>query len=158
MDLSHFTDEPLGVLYSVKQIFRDYRSEFDKPKGLWISVDGNDDWASWCRAENYPLRSRRYKIILTPEAKVLVLKTAEEIFEFTEHYGRHVYDRWHRQYIAWEVVAEEYQGIIIAPYQWRCRMQDETLWYYGWDCASGCIWNPDVITEVKEVLDLKQTG
>ena len=39
-------------------------------------------------------------------------------------------------------VMDEYDGIIIAPYQYSCRlMNSSTAWYYGWDCASGCIWN-----------------
>lgn len=49
----------------------------------------------------------------------------------------------------WLKVKQKYQGIIIAPYQWKCRMAQETKWYYGWDCASGCIWDLDCIDEFK---------
>ena len=25
----------------------------------------------------------------------------------------------------------------------------ELFWYYGWDCASGCIWDPAAVAEIK---------
>ncbi len=49
--------------------------------------------------------------------------------------------------LEWDKVKDKYQGIIIAPYQWECRLALETCWYYGWDCASGCIWDLDCIKE-----------
>ena len=45
-------------------------------------------------------------------------------------------------------------GIIIAPYQWYCRMTVD--WYYTWDCASGCIWNLDAIESVNAVTAVTQ--
>jgi len=52
--------------------------------------------------------------------------------------------------INWPAVAEKYDGIIIAPYIWQRRLSDnpDHFWYYGWDCASGCIWNTEVIEEI----------
>ena len=41
--------------------------------------------------------------------------------------------------IDWKKVASKYDGIEIVPYQPKARMN--LLWYYGWDIASGCIWN-----------------
>jgi hypothetical protein len=48
--------------------------------------------------------------------------------------------------IDWQRVAEQHQGIIITPYQWECRYSID--WYYIWDCASGCIWDPDAIESI----------
>lgn len=53
--------------------------------------------------------------------------------------------------IDWKKVTEEYQGIIISPYIWQRRLAPHTMWYYGWDVASGCIWDTDAIEEVKLV-------
>lgn len=50
--------------------------------------------------------------------------------------------------VNWPLIATRWDGIIIAPYQWSCRYDDRTFWYYGWDCASGCIWNLHAITDV----------
>lgn len=50
-------------------------------------------------------------------------------------------------HINWPMVADRYQGIVIAPYLWSRRM-DGGLWYYGWDCASGCIWDAAAVASV----------
>lgn len=44
--------------------------------------------------------------------------------------------------IRWPLVASLYDGILIPRYLWSIRFRN---WYYGWDCASGCVWNTDVI-------------
>jgi hypothetical protein len=36
-------------------------------------------------------------------------------------------------------LTDKYDGIEINPYQFEARYQ--YLWYYGWDIASGCVWN-----------------
>jgi hypothetical protein len=56
-------------------------------------------------------------------------------------------------YIDWPRVAERFDGVIIAPYQWKHRL--ELMWYYGWDCASGCIWNARAVScfEVAETVE-----
>lgn len=45
--------------------------------------------------------------------------------------------------IDWLRVKTQYGGIEIAPYQWKRRLS--SFWYYGWDCASGAIWDRDVL-------------
>jgi len=51
-------------------------------------------------------------------------------------------------YVDWEKISRQYSGIEINPYLWRRRLQGG-MWYYGWDCASGCVWNESAIKEVK---------
>lgn len=48
--------------------------------------------------------------------------------------------------IDWKAVAKEYDGIEIDPYQYERRFSEGFLWYYGWDCASGCVWRPRGLT------------
>jgi hypothetical protein len=127
---------------------------FSKPTGLWISVEGDDDWKEWCEAENFQIENLEvsYEVILKEDANILHLKTVEEIFEFSKRFPLRTRD-WDRDYdtyqLEWEKIAKKYQGIIIAPYQWKCRLALESSWYYGWDCASGCIWDIDCISEFK---------
>jgi len=54
--------------------------------------------------------------------------------------------------IDWEAVAKRYTGIEIEPYNWERRNSGPNnnysmsmLWYYGWDCASGCVWELDAL-------------
>lgn len=146
--------------YSHKEtLFEKYRkydqSEVDyhcKPNGLWVSVEGNCDWNEWCKSEKYGLyRLRfRYEINLKPDANILYLKTPGEIFYFSKKYAKRFRPfpgdgSLDTHELDWFQIKETYQGIIIDPYQWDCRLSMESSWYYGWDCSSGCIWDLDCI-------------
>ena len=146
MKLSHFSSHADMTPYSQAQTGR--RS--DKPDGLWVSVDGEDDWPSWCRSEQWGDvdAKHRYALTLADDANILTLGSVAELRAFTEQYADpnkqvHGVD-WA---IDWARVASEYQGIIIAPYQWPARLT--ISWYYGWDCASGCIWDASAFAAVE---------
>lgn len=148
MNLSHYTDKPFTL-----DLDRTYdQGEFGngKPRGLWVSVDGELDWPEWCRAENWGLHTlaHRTPIALAPGANILTLTGIDEIKAFTAEYKGHpqfahleISSHW----INWPRVADRYDGIIITPYCWQARLDLDTMWYYGWDCASGCIWNLDAL-------------
>lgn len=133
---------------------------FTKPAGFWVSVEGEDDWPAFCREGLPPGRcAHAYEVSLASAANILWLRTPEELDRFTESFGfvsefeARMGARWpHSQpsrSIDWQAVAGEYDGIIIPTYQWSRR---NTLdWYYTWDCASGCVWNLDVIGLLTEV-------
>jgi hypothetical protein len=142
MNLSHFTAAETLTPYSVEQPDRPTM----KPSGLWVSVDGEDDWPTWCRDNMFrDDASFSYRYRVTVRSTVRVLATVDEVLAFNDRYG--VGDEW-SSYINWASVASDYPGIIIAPYQWDLRMDWRTFWYYTWDCASGCIWDADAIESV----------
>lgn len=147
MNLSHFSTRPLNELYSVDQT---NLKAFFKPEGLWISVDGSDDWPNWCRGNDFGNIDEqvRYRIHLKSDHNLLILTDADEIRAFDKKYKMKKQSPG-RPYeiinIHWGKVSEEYQGIIITPYCWELRMEEGFMWYYGWDCASGCIWNADAV-------------
>jgi hypothetical protein len=146
--LSHFTSKPLGEIRTIEQkLDGDYRSCFEKPRGLWVSVDGEDDWASWCASNDFGLGNARYRVLLADSPRLLILDSGSALDDFTQRYGRMI-ERYQDTYIDWPAVAADYHGIIIAPYHWSRRMS--LNWYYGWDCASGCIWNADAVARVEE--------
>lgn len=159
MKFIHYTDSPIDVLEH-----REYSQEElnwkAKPNGLWFSVEdvgkhpNNYNWKEWCESEKYRTEYLEvsYEIILKEDAKILHLKTPEEITEFTKLYPLKTRDwdaEWDTYQLQWEEVKAKYQGIIISPYQWDCRLGLETSWYYGWDCSSGCIWDISCIKEFK---------
>lgn len=149
MQFSHFTNEPLEVIRSTEQKPRyDDWSEYEKPRGFWVSVDGENDWLDWCTSESFDIGSRRYRIQLDL-SRVLVLPDPSDLLTFTERYGRDV-GRYGRKAIDWRAVSDLHAGIVIAPYHWSCRLDERTSWYYGWDCASGCIWDATAVTCVGE--------
>lgn len=136
-----------------------------KPMGLWLSVDGPDDWREWASAEMpHRLGIYRYAITLARDARVLHLSTPEDIWKFNAEYrttspwmdtvpATELPSRMTDFYIDWARLATTHQGIMIAPYQWSMRL-DGPFWYYGWDCASGCLWDASAIatTELVEIL------
>jgi hypothetical protein len=125
-----------------------------KPEGLWVSIPGEDDWPSWCRSEEFATERLRVctKVVLWPHANLKLIENEAQIIQFDDEYG---FD-WDiggsgmtSRRINWQRVAMDYDGIVIAPYVWSCRLPMEmgtprsrvSDWYYPWDCASGCIWN-----------------
>jgi hypothetical protein len=104
--LIHYSEKPLGQLWSVTgQLVPEF--QYQKPAGLWVSVEGEDDWKQWCEGAEFEVARLQVKnvIELKPDADILWLRTELQLDEFTS-------------------------------------------WYYGWDCASGCIWDVDAIERV----------
>ncbi len=141
-----------------------------KPIGLWVSVKGEDDWPWWCgENEFYPDGlAYVYEVRLCPQANIHHISTAEGLLDFHQRYAVQTdYERRmeemypgsryglteeflrHQWPIDWREVVQSYDGLIIAPYLWSQRLGGPH-WYYGWDCASGCIWTPAVIA-IKEI-------
>lgn len=143
-------------------LHRQHCNIFGKPHGLWFSVEDYPEdmnWRTWCEAEEFRLECLkfRYRVKIRHNSDILVLSSSEDIVGFSRKYAgndpidfkKYTQDFSRPDYIYiidWNKVMEDYDGIIIAPYQWSCRLMNPTTsWYYGWDCASGCIWNLDVI-------------
>jgi hypothetical protein len=151
MNLSHYSAKPLGELQSVFQAPGDPRGWMftDKPQGLWVSVDGDDDWPSYCQNSNFNLDKLavRHRITLKEPDRLLWLKGRPAVEEFQAEYGVQApIVGIKTPAIDWGRVAARHAGIIIAPYVWSLRMA--MMWYYTWDCASGCIWDTSVIDSV----------
>lgn len=181
MKLMHFTDREVKQVK--KQWFRRQEAGH-KPCGFWVSdeTDPAQGWRRWCRDQGFRLHCLKYQhsIELQPDARILHLRTAAEIRSFTDEYAADsIVNRISKRYdedfdkrflikglpdiehspfvhdIDWRIVAKRYHGIIISPYQWECRMPPQTTWYYSWDVASGCIWDPKAIKHIELVRVLK---
>lgn len=155
MELKHYPrgSEPFGL--DRTRVY-DQEQRYDKPSGLWVSVKGDNDWPWWTQTEDFSADTtaadNEFSVHLADTANVLTLGSDMEVYDFTDTYRRDPgWDscRTHTFRIDWPRLAGEYDGIVIAPYQWECRRDDRTFWYYTWDCASGCIWNLDAIASVE---------
>jgi hypothetical protein len=150
MRLIHYSREPLT---EVKNGNINKTHGICKPAGLWVSVEGPNDWPSWCAAENFGSErdfANATEVILR-QGSVLLLETAAAIDEFTGRYVEQRGDAVHRwsRTVAWAAVAKQWSGLIIAPYRWDRRLTDHTFWYYCWDCASGVIWDASAVAALK---------
>lgn len=156
--------------YQVKsEVDKKRKGGVGKPLGFWLSVEdrGAHGWRAWCRSERFKAYGFRYEheIKLVENAKILYLRTPEDIDWFTDEYRdqnsrtnaiiAHIGDKPDTMDIDWHRVAKKYHGIIITPYQWERRLGMSCTWYYGWDCASGCIWNKRAIKSVTMVKERK---
>ncbi len=146
MELIHYSKNPIGKILAKKQ----GDSTF-KPEGLWVSVKGDGDWPEWCKGEEFGLDrlTCRTRIELRSGNNVPIISTISELFELTASYSDPPdgFPVRTSMYIDWTAFARKHDGLIIAPYLWDARLDIGCSWYYGWDCASGCIWNPDSIAE-----------
>lgn len=119
-----------------------------KPCGLWVSDDSDTEtnWRAWCVSEGFRLDclTHVHDLVLAPHANVVVLRSSWELTDFHRRFA--VEPEWARgmrypyEIIDWREVADRWDGIVITPYIWSMRLEGEaSRWYYGWDCASGCI-------------------
>lgn len=133
--LAHFSEKPLGEIRSVPHA---EQLPGVKPSGLWVSDEsvGAFGWRQFCASADFGIERLRCAawIRVNPGAQILILSSDADI------------DRFHREYasqpweVDWPAVAAKFAGIVITPYCWGRRLSFNTTWYYGWDCASGCIW------------------
>jgi hypothetical protein len=144
MRLIHHSAEPF--VFDPNHVYdkHEIAAAVGKPRGLWVSDEtGDDGWRSWCESEEFNLAGLDHEteFVLAPGHNVLVIESPEALSAFDQEYNVGLHDRspFTILGIDWNRVAEDYDGIIITPYQWEHRFG--LMWYYGWDCASGCIWN-----------------
>ena len=147
--LSHFTSAPLTEICRREPGVNPHW----KPNGLWVSVDGADDWLSFCRGEDGSARPRayphRYRVRLRKDCRVALLESLEDMEIFSE-----MYPDWgpYENARVWRRVAEEWDGIIVVPFQpWANFANERFYWYTAWDCASGCIWDPQAVEDFEEI-------
>lgn len=141
MERTHVAKTSAPIL--LREVAADDKSEKRgcyKPAGFWYEVDG--DWRRWCEGESFGRGYHLHEVFLN-DCEVLFIDSLEKLDRFHEEY--HVAEP-RGSYVTlemdWARVAQCYDGIEIAPYQWERRLANDFMWYYGWDCASGVIWRP----------------
>lgn len=162
-DIIHYTKEKIKLLKPID--FDSLEEPLMKPEGLWVSIEDGWGWKEWCKDSNFALDhfEYAYKIHLMNDANILHLKTAKEVFAFGEEFRCKKFPgfpddpefkrllEYSVLYIDWKKIAQQYQGLIIAPYQWDCRLDHKSSWYWGWDCSSGCIWDIEAIHGLRKL-------
>jgi hypothetical protein len=137
-----------------------------KPEGLWYSC--GDSWVEWCfREQFFSCFGDNIFEVIVDESALLKITNLKEFDAFVAEYGCEFDDiiqlrnpeyksnlfappsgfRLPPNCIRWDKMAEKYSGIEINPYLWEKRL-DGGVWYYCWDCASGCIWDKEAVLQV----------
>tara|TARA_Y100001970_G_scaffold2942_1_gene3464 strand:- start:1204 stop:1773 length:570 start_codon:yes stop_codon:yes gene_type:complete len=132
----------------------------NKPDGLWYECqDGSaETWEEFCNTgfgddQYYEKKyDGQYNVILN-DYEILFIPDEYHFEKFYKMYsvphpadpdGKKGYDKQ----IDWPRVASDYAGIEICPYLSSKRNDDDSFWYYGWDVASGCVWDPSGVKEL----------
>jgi len=112
----------------------------DKPDGFWYGF--GDEWIDFTETAAPERKGKYVYEVDINGSNVLQIKDYSKIAKFTkEHeYARQIIPGKIFS-IDWSRIEFKYDGIEINPYIDQARMDDEFLWYYSWDVASGCIWN-----------------
>jgi hypothetical protein len=112
-----------------------------KPGGFWYGF--GSEWIDWTRSQKPEWEGKYIYSVDIGNTNVLQINTHMELMQFTREYQANSnefgYVREEGAKIDWKKVAGKYGGIEINPYQSEARYQ--YMWYYGWDIASGCVWN-----------------
>jgi hypothetical protein len=113
-----------------------------KPKGLWYDCDKG--WITWMEGEmpHWGKDINYIYLVKIPKSKIFKINSGDELQKFHEEFsvGTEAEGWMANEMVDWREVAKHANGIEICPYQGGKRMSID--WYYGWDVASGCIWNP----------------
>jgi hypothetical protein len=117
-----------------------------KPKGLWYGI--GTSWINWVRSEMPEWEVENIFSIDINESGIKIIRGYDELLEFDNEYG--VNESFYRA-IDWGRVSMDYDGIEIAPYINKARLDRKVSWYYGWDVASGCIWGDGIIRGIKRL-------
>lgn len=149
MRLLHYTDKPFD--FDPKREYEVARQNY-KPCGLWVSVEGAADWKDWCEGERFNLESLKHaaEVVLRPNHDIFIINTGPLLQAFHDRFKSPIYPGSQSFQIDWTRVKQSCGGVIIAPYRYEFRLEMGMLWYYGWDCASGCIWNLSTVERVNQ--------
>ena len=134
-----------------------------KPKGFWYDIDL--DWVRWVLGEGYENDSRWMRPYLyevtVDEARLLRISDISAFDKFCADYYAPAFPEIpaiRQAGIDWQKLKSRFSGLEIAPYLWERRLSrynggPDCLWYYGWDCASGVIWDPSAICMAELIAD-----
>lgn len=123
-----------------------------KPRGLWYSP--GKEWINWCVQEMPEWVGQYIYELDIKTSKILKIDTLQKLDKFDKEYrldtiaaGVPVHSFGRCYDMDWQKLTTKYSGIEISPYQWERRLV--YIWFYGWDVASGCIWDRKAIKKCK---------
>jgi len=145
------TNEPFTDFRNIKQ--EPPRWAGGKPDGLWYAC--GDEWLEFINTSlRGPLARARYIYEIKLSDKVLKIDNDLDFKTFYYHFRTqtfvdpsHPAEEGDAMAIDWpEVQREGYAGVEVCPYLGSMRTKFD--WYYGWDVASGCVWDSAGVTSV----------
>lgn len=141
-----------------------------KPFGLWYGFGKN--WLNWS-GRNRDKKEYIHEIEIN-DLNIFKISNDEGLSDFSKKYAAtglssRIYgtdtdvgigsEFFRHSFINWKKVSDEYDGIEINPRMMCCNPKGEIIhWYYGWDVASGCVWNSDCFSKVINTSEIFDVG
>lgn len=126
-----------------------------KPNGLWLSDESDYGWQAWTKDNDFMHERWVHKTEFEVDlSNLCILEDYDDIELFTKAYIPNGKISINKFYLNWPKVYEDYSGLLITPYVWSARL--DFMWYYGWDCASACIWDLSVLKVLTDNDDLAE--
>ena len=125
-----------------------------KPKGLWYSFAGKDNWTNWLKNWGSSEWDLNYDhvIMFETSGNILKINNEQDAKDFIDKYQKFDNNMW---WVDWHKVAQDYDGIEFHN-QWQYRdleyggsnegYSQPSTFLYGLDIDSGCLWNTTTIT------------
>lgn len=160
--LAHYCKKDFRVNWQRK--YKVNSPAIGKPDGFWLSDDSDFGWKEWCKGEKFRVGELKRRIHFRCDTKRwLVIRTKEELKAFELKYLKpdKIYlnsnlpksmldDLRFMGRIDYTAIKRSYRGLLITPYRWDCR-HGGNIWYYGWDCASACVWDLSTIRRLPQI-------
>ena len=157
IDLSKYSrivlsNKKIEELYPQSQVPPTEYNSYQKPSGLWYGC--GTEWLNFADTglPGY-LNNVNYIYEIEISDSVLKIDSNEDFDTFYWHFHQPYSRGSISNPINWPEVKGEYDGIEICPYLYKKRMDFD--WYYPWDVASGCIWNPKGIKKISPIAEKK---
>ena len=122
-----------------------------KPNGLYYSI--GHAWREWCESEMPDWVKPWNFYLYMNNSKILLITNTHQLQEFCNRYLKKTHK--YSYLIDWWKVSQDYSGIEFQRYQHLKYMSNrgdtfyKYLWLYGWDVSGGCVWDLNVIKNVR---------
>lgn len=138
----HASKESIERLESTSQ----YLAQSNKPYGMWVSHEDGFNWKQWCEQEQFPYGDYEYTVTIDSTANIVWLDSLSHVEEFFQQFSLGDFS------INWEEVAKNYDGIYVSAHAISLALDfDCASFLYGWDIASACIWNADIVKTFEKI-------
>tara|TARA_A100001015_G_scaffold307045_1_gene402303 strand:- start:995 stop:1666 length:672 start_codon:yes stop_codon:yes gene_type:complete len=125
-----------------------------EPMGIWFSC--GPSWFNYAyeELEDKIQHKEVYNLILD-ESKLYIINNIPKLQQFQSEYSIPLTKKKDNEFmvIQWDKLSKKYSGFKLCPYFKKqikkLKNEHDYLWVYNLDVASGCIWNPNCILEVK---------
>lgn len=121
-----------------------------KPTGLWVAKE--DAWIEWGVQNSFDHWTRDFVELDLDLSDIYKIRFERDLDALREEYGVVHEELNYVHSIDWSLVAREFKGVYALNWEYGWSGLDSlNPWFYGWDLASGCVWDLSALEEIKDV-------